>query len=80
MNLARSRKRCLVASAEIGGVALLINAKNEKVARWYASDEARNCPHPGSVFLEFLIRKFDEVRPVRRGCMTILVLAEGNVP
>lgn len=30
-------KRCLLASAEIGGVALLIDAKNEKVARWYAS-------------------------------------------
>jgi GNAT superfamily N-acetyltransferase len=29
-------KRCLRASAEIGGVALLIDAKNEKVARWYA--------------------------------------------
>jgi GNAT superfamily N-acetyltransferase len=30
-------KRCLLASAEIGGVALLIDAKNEKVGRWYAS-------------------------------------------
>jgi GNAT superfamily N-acetyltransferase len=29
-------KRCLLASAEIGGVALLIDAKNEKVGRWYA--------------------------------------------
>jgi GNAT superfamily N-acetyltransferase len=30
-------RRCLLASSEIGGVALLIDAKNEKVARWYAS-------------------------------------------
>ena len=30
-------RRCLVVSAEVGGVALLIDAKNEKVARWYAS-------------------------------------------
>ena len=29
-------RRCLLASAEVGGVALLIDAKNEKVARWYA--------------------------------------------
>lgn len=30
-------RRCLVVSAQVGGVALLIDAKNEKVARWYAS-------------------------------------------
>lgn len=30
-------RRCLLVSAEIGGVALLIDAKNEKVASWYAS-------------------------------------------
>jgi GNAT superfamily N-acetyltransferase len=30
-------RRCLSASAEVGGVALLIDAKNEKVAAWYAS-------------------------------------------
>lgn len=30
-------RRCLLVSAEIGGVALLIDAKNEMVARWYAS-------------------------------------------
>jgi GNAT superfamily N-acetyltransferase len=30
-------RRCLLVSAEIGGVALLIDAKNEQVARWYAS-------------------------------------------
>jgi GNAT superfamily N-acetyltransferase len=29
-------RRCLLVSAEVGGVALLIDAKNEKVARWYA--------------------------------------------
>jgi GNAT superfamily N-acetyltransferase len=30
-------RRCLQASAEVGGVALLIDAKNDAVAGWYAS-------------------------------------------
>jgi GNAT superfamily N-acetyltransferase len=30
-------RRCLRAAAEVGGVALLIDAKSERVARWYAS-------------------------------------------
>jgi GNAT superfamily N-acetyltransferase len=30
-------RRCLLASAEVGGVALLIDAKNDGVAAWYAS-------------------------------------------
>ena len=30
-------KRCLLASAEVGGVAILIDAKNARVAAWYAS-------------------------------------------
>ena len=30
-------RRCLLAAAEVGGVMLLIDAKNEKVAGWYAS-------------------------------------------
>jgi GNAT superfamily N-acetyltransferase len=30
-------KRCLLASAEVGGVAILIDAKNKRVAAWYAS-------------------------------------------
>lgn len=30
-------RRCLRAAQEVGGVALLIDAKNEAVARWYAS-------------------------------------------
>jgi GNAT superfamily N-acetyltransferase len=30
-------RRCLLASAEVGGVALLIDSKNEKAAAWYAS-------------------------------------------
>jgi GNAT superfamily N-acetyltransferase len=29
-------RRCLLASAEVGGVVLVIDAKNEKVAGWYA--------------------------------------------
>jgi len=29
-------RRCLLASAEVGGVALLIDAKNKMVAEWYA--------------------------------------------
>jgi GNAT superfamily N-acetyltransferase len=30
-------RRCLLAAAEVGGVALLIDAKNDAVAKWYAS-------------------------------------------
>lgn len=30
-------RRCLLAAAEVGGVALVIDAKNERVAGWYAS-------------------------------------------
>jgi GNAT superfamily N-acetyltransferase len=30
-------RRCLLASAEVGGVVLAIDAKSERVARWYAS-------------------------------------------
>ena len=30
-------RRCLLAAAEVGGVVLVIDAKNERVARWYAS-------------------------------------------
>jgi GNAT superfamily N-acetyltransferase len=29
-------RRCLLASAEVGGVVIVIDAKNERVARWYA--------------------------------------------
>ena len=30
-------RRCLLAAAEVGGVALLIDAMNERVAAWYAA-------------------------------------------
>ncbi len=30
-------RRCLRVAAEVGGIALLIDAKNERVATWYAS-------------------------------------------
>lgn len=30
-------RRCLLAAAEVGGVAVLIDAKNERVAQWYSS-------------------------------------------
>ena len=30
-------RRCLLAAADVGGVVLVIDAKNERVARWYAS-------------------------------------------
>jgi len=29
-------RRCLLAAAEVGGVVLVIDAKNERVAKWYA--------------------------------------------
>jgi GNAT superfamily N-acetyltransferase len=34
--LLAAAKRCLLASAEVGGVVLVIDAKNERVAAWYA--------------------------------------------
>jgi GNAT superfamily N-acetyltransferase len=30
-------RRCLLAAAEVGGVVLVIDAQNERVARWYAT-------------------------------------------
>ena len=30
-------ERCLLAAAEVGGVAILIDAKNERIAKWYGS-------------------------------------------
>ena len=30
-------RRCLLAAAEVGGVVLVVDAKNERVAAWYAS-------------------------------------------
>jgi GNAT superfamily N-acetyltransferase len=33
-------RRCLLAASEVGGVALVIDAKNEAVARWYAGYSA----------------------------------------
>ena len=30
-------RRCMLAATEVGGVALLIDAKNDRVARWYES-------------------------------------------
>jgi len=29
-------RRCLLVASEVGGVALLIDAKNERIAQWYA--------------------------------------------
>jgi GNAT superfamily N-acetyltransferase len=30
-------RRCLLASAQVGGVALVIDAKNDRAAAWYSS-------------------------------------------
>lgn len=35
--LAAAARRCLRAAAEAGGVLLIIDAKNERAAKWYAS-------------------------------------------
>jgi len=44
--------RCLRAASQIGGVALLIDAKNDRVARWYASFGALPLiDSPGSLLL-----------------------------
>lgn len=45
-------RRCLLAAAEIGGVAILIDAKNERAAAWYASHGAvRLTEAPSSLLL-----------------------------
>lgn len=47
-------RRCLRVAAEAGGVALLIDAKNERVARWYAGYGAVALEDaPLSLFLPF---------------------------
>jgi GNAT superfamily N-acetyltransferase len=38
--LLRAADRCIRVAAEVGGVALLIDAKNERAAQWYASYDA----------------------------------------
>jgi predicted GNAT family N-acyltransferase len=35
--LAAAARRCMRASQEVGGTALMIDAKDERVAQWYAS-------------------------------------------
>jgi GNAT superfamily N-acetyltransferase len=35
--LAAAARRCLRAAAEVGGVVLIIDAKNDRAARWYKS-------------------------------------------
>jgi hypothetical protein len=30
-------RRCMLAAAEVGGVAMLIDAKNDRAAEWYSS-------------------------------------------
>jgi GNAT superfamily N-acetyltransferase len=35
--LAAAARRCLRAAAEVGGVILIVDAKNDRVAAWYAS-------------------------------------------
>src|SRR5947209_3371464 len=35
--LAAAARRCLRAASEVGGVILIIDAKNQRAARWYAS-------------------------------------------
>ncbi|MFZ0956677.1 MAG: GNAT family N-acetyltransferase [Candidatus Sulfotelmatobacter sp.] len=37
-------RRCLLAAAEVGGVVVVIDAKNERVAGWYASYGALRLP------------------------------------
>ena len=42
--LAAAARRCLRASAEVGGVMLIIHAKSERAARWYAGYGALPLP------------------------------------
>ena len=54
--LLRAAERCIAVTQEVGGVALLIDAKNERVARWYETyDAARVLDAPLSLVLPFAV-------------------------
>ena len=44
-------RRCLLAATEVGGVAILIDGKNERAAKWYASHGAIPLTDPSSSLL-----------------------------
>jgi GNAT superfamily N-acetyltransferase len=43
--LAAAARRCLRAAAEVGGVVLIIDAKNDRAARWYTGYGALPLSH-----------------------------------
>ena len=43
--LAAAARRCLRIAAEVGGVVLIVDAKNDRAARWYASYDAVALSH-----------------------------------
>ena len=52
--LLRAAERCMIAAQEVGGVALLIDAKDERSAQWYESyDASRLLDAPLSLLLPF---------------------------
>ncbi len=54
--LLRAAERCICVAQEVGGVALLIDAKNERAAQWYANyGAARLLDAPLSLVLPFAI-------------------------
>jgi hypothetical protein len=64
-------RRCLPASAEVGGVALIIDAKNERVAGWYASY--------GAVPLLVLPFSLDKVVKKRKTTLESALLVAGRI-
>lgn len=62
-------RRCLLAAAEVGGVALLIDAKNERVAAWYEAygalpllDASRSLVLPLTI-IEAALKAAERIRP-----------------
>lgn len=54
--LMRATERCMTAAREVGGVALLIDAKNDRAAEWYEScGAARLLDAPLSLVLPFAL-------------------------
>jgi GNAT superfamily N-acetyltransferase len=45
--LATAARRCLRAAAEVGGVVLIIDAKNDRAARWYTQGNRTLSPSLG---------------------------------
>jgi GNAT superfamily N-acetyltransferase len=65
--LLRASERCITVAQEVGGVALLIDAKSDDAAKWYESYGAlRLLDAPPSLVLPFSVRRGFETEELKR--------------